>query len=298
MVYLIVGENSIINKEIKSIKEKNSIDNNSFIKYDLEIDTTQIVIEELNTFNLFNDKKLVVVANTKNIEIELLEKYLNNPSDNILVLTEKEELDKRSKLSKLLEEKAKIINTKNVDLNTYIKDELKDYDIDKTLITLIKDKCNNNYHRITNEINKIKLYKEDNKKITKEDINVLIKKDLNINIYDLTNAINKKDIRKSLELFNDLLKNNEDEIKILGSLANNYRLLMNIKNLVTQYKDEEIIKKLKMHPYRLKMLKEQSNNYTKEEISKIINKLQKIDINIKSGLIDKKDALEMFLLEL
>ena len=206
--------------------------------------------------------------------------------------------EKRSKLFKLLEEKAKIINTKNVDLNTYIKDGLKDYDIDKTLITLIKDKCNNNYHRITNEINKIKLYKEDNKKITKEDINVLIKKDLNINIYDLTNAINKKDIRKSLELFNELLKNNEDEIKILGSLANNYRLLMNIKNLVTQYKDEEIIKKLKMHPYRLKMLKEQSNNYTKEEISKIINKLQKIDINIKSGLIDKKDALEMFLLEL
>ena len=83
MVYLIVGENSIINKEIKSIKEKNNIDNNSFIKYDLEIDTTQIVIEELNTFNLFNDKKLVVVSNTKNIEIELLEKYLNNPSDNI-----------------------------------------------------------------------------------------------------------------------------------------------------------------------------------------------------------------------
>ena len=298
MVYLIVGENSIINKEIKSIKEKNNIDNNSFIKYDLEIDTTQMIIEELNTFNLFNDKKLVVVSNTKNIEIELLEKYLNNPSDNIFVLTEKEELDKRSKLSKLLEEKAKVINTKNVDLNTYIKDGLKDYEIDKTLITLIKDKCNNNYHRITNEINKIKLYKEDNKKITKEDINVLIKKDLNINIYDLTNAINKKDIRKSLELFNDLLKNNEDEIKILGSLANNYRLLMNIKNLVTQYKDEEIIKKLKMHPYRLKMLKEQSNNYTKEEISKIINKLQKIDINIKSGLIDKKDALEMFLLEL
>ena len=58
MVYLIVGENSIINKEIKSIKEKNNIDNNSFIKYDLETDTTQIVIEELNTFNLFNDKNL------------------------------------------------------------------------------------------------------------------------------------------------------------------------------------------------------------------------------------------------
>ena len=123
MVYLTVGENSIINKEIKSIKEKNSIDNNSFIKYDLEIDTTKIVIEELNTFNLFNDKKLVVVSNAKNIDVELLEKYLNNPSENILVLTDKEELDKRSKLFKLLEEKAKKINTKNVDLNTYIKDE-------------------------------------------------------------------------------------------------------------------------------------------------------------------------------
>ena len=297
MVYLIIGEDSIINKEIKSIKEKNNIDNNSFIKYDLEIHQTSIIIEELNTFNLFGDKKLVVASNIKNIDVELLEDYFNNLSDNILILTTEEELDKRSKLSKLLEEKAKILNTKDVDLTKYIKNELKDYEIDNALIKIIKEKCNNNYHRINNEIEKIKLYKDDNK-ITKEDIDLLIKEDINVNIYDLTNAINKKDVKKAIKLFHELLKNNEDEIKILSSLANNYRLLMNIKNLVITYKDEDIIKKLKMHPYRLKMLKEQSNNYTTKDLVEIIKKLNQMDINIKSGLLEKRNAIEIFLLEL
>lgn len=298
MIYLLIGEESIIKKQIDDIKQKNNINFNSVINYDLEESSINNVIEELNTFNLFGDKKLVIVKNTNKIEDEIFINYLSNPSDNILVLTSEEELDKRKKVNKKILEVSNIINTKDIDLSKYIKEELKEYKIDIKDINLIKERCNNNFFKISNELDKLKLLKYEEKEITEKDILEIIKKSYDTNIYDLTNAINQKNIKKSLEVFYELLNNNEEELRILGSLANNYRTLLQIKNLTIEYKDEEIIDKLKMHPYRLKMLKKETNNYTKEELIKLIKQLGNIDINIKKGLVDKKDALELFLINL
>ena len=51
-----------------------------------------------------------------------------------------------------------------------------------------------------------------------------------------------------------------------------------------------------MHPYRLKMLKEQAINFSIEDLQKLIKKLGTIDINVKSGFIDKNGILEEFIL--
>lgn len=296
MIYLLIGEESIIKKQIKDIIVKNNIDFNSVINYDLENDNIKNVIEDLNTYNLFGDKKIVIVKNINKLDDEMIIEYLNNPSSNILVFISYDELDKRKKINKEILRVSEVINTKDVDLSSFIKDELKDYTYDNDVVKLLKNRCCNNYFKISNELEKLKMLKIEEHNITKDDVLLYVKKSFDTNIFDLTNYINRKDIKKSLEVLKDLLNNSEDELRLLGLLANNFRTLYMIKNMMFKYNDDYIIDTLKMHPYRLKMLKEQAINFSIEDLQKLIKKLGTIDINVKSGFIDKNGILEEFIL--
>lgn len=295
MTYLLVGELSLINKEIdKILKENNS---NSIISYDLEETSILNVIDDLNTLNLFDDKKIIICHNLLKIdnEEELL-KYLKHQSDNVLILTDENNLDDRKKLTKELKSNNTFIDLSKSDLTSYIKESFKDYDIDNISISLLKNYCNNNYNRIEQEINKLKMYKLDDKKIISEDVKKIVKKNLDKNVFDLTDAINAKDEKKIFSIYYELLNNNEDEIKIISILANHFRILYSIKEQIKKEKDEDIMKSLGIrHPYRLKILKEQSFNYDSDNLLKLLKELSEIDIKIKNGEANKKNVMELFL---
>ena len=99
MVYLLVGNQNLVNKELDDLKKNIYV--NNIVKYDLEQSFIDDVIEELNTFSLFGDEKLVVVYNFDLIDKdEELIKYLNNQSKNILVLISYKKLDDRKRVVK------------------------------------------------------------------------------------------------------------------------------------------------------------------------------------------------------
>lgn len=296
MTYLILGKENLINKEIKDLIEKNKIDNLSIAKYDLKEQKIEDAMDDINTTNLFNNKKVIIIKNIKNIVNEkILIEYLNNQNDNLLLITSTEKLDERKKITKEIKEKSKVIDLNNYDLTAFAKESLKDYKISGLDINTLLDYCGYDYDTLKNEIEKLKMYKLNEKEITKEDIKKSVRKNFDSNIFDLINNLNKKDKAKVFEIFYGLLDQKEDEIKILVILANNYRLLYQIKKLKEEKTDKEIISIYNMNPYRLKKLKEQSNFYTDKELLKIMKDLSELDIAIKSGKIDKKTGLELFL---
>ena len=293
MIYLIIGEQSLIDKEIKNIiKKENS---NSIIKYDLIENSICDVCDDINTINLFNDKKIIICSNLNRIDkLEELINYIDNQNDNILILTSEEKIDNKI-MKSLKDKKINIIDVSNIDLTDYIKKEFNDYKISFKEINMIKDYTSNDYNRINNEIKKLKMYKLDEKIITEEDIRKIVKKDLDKNIFDLINYIYKKDKNKIFEVYYELIKNNEDELKIIGFLSNNYTLIYKIKELIKIYNDEECMLRLnKMHPYRFKLLKEQALTLSTNYLLEKIKELGDLDINIKSGYIDKKLGMELF----
>ena len=168
MTILIVGEESLINLEIDKILKLEK--NYSQIKYD-SLTPCDKIIEELNTIDMFYDKKIVIVKDFLNIkEQDILQKYIEKSKDNNILILTTSSLDERRKIVKTLKEKAKIIDTKNTNIDTFIKESFKDYEIDYQIINMLKEYTNNNYQKIENEINKLKMLKLDEKKITKEDI--------------------------------------------------------------------------------------------------------------------------------
>lgn len=309
MIYLIISEDSFtINQELNNII--NNDKDIEIVKYNLLETKIEDVLETLDTYNFFNTRKIVICENPTFITSESnkliidndlikLENYLNNPSkENTLILVTKTKLDERKKITKKLKEIAKIID-KPLNINSYIKNNLDGYKMDTKTIDYLLKHCKENKDRIINEFNKLKLFKYDEKEITIDDIDNYVTKTLDDNIFELIDSIIKKDKRKALRIYDELLIQNEEPIKILVLIANKFRTLYQIKLLSKNgFNNEDIAKKLFLHPYTVKLSKEMAINYSEQEILDNIKKLANIDYDIKVGNTLNNISLELFIIEL
>lgn len=311
MLYLLYGE---FETEIDKFINKLMIDNNIDTKltYNYKDTTINDVIEECSYLDLFGNNKIVVLnecfflTGKETLDSELLTKYIDNPNQGVIlifkVITDK--LDERKKLVKLLKSKSivkefKLLDSRNI--NNYISEYFKSkgYKIDYDSINEIKNRLVDNTKVIDTELDKLYLYKINDKVITINDVKkVICKYDDNVS-FKLVNSVLKKDKKSIFNLYKELINKNEEPIMILTMLANQFRLIYEVKVLSDSGLSlNDIASKLKEHPYRVQITYENSLNIGKKEIKRIITKLYETDYNIKTGIMDKEKALELFFLEL
>ena len=73
--------------------------------------------------------------------------------------------------------------------NNILKEMFGDYKIDNLTLNYLKDRVGNNLDILSSEIEKIKIYKDNDKIITKEDITNLTSKNIDIDIFELIESI-------------------------------------------------------------------------------------------------------------
>ena len=180
-------------------------------------------------------------------------------------------------------------------LSNYIRD--KGYSISSDSVDLIISKVGYELSNIINELDKLFIYKDTDKKITKEDIENVITKNIEKNIFELTNAIINRNKDKIMEIYNDLILAKEDPIKLLVTLSNQLRLILQVKLMRRGgYSEKEIVTTLKEHPYRINLAMKSS--FEINDLKKKMLKLSELDYKIVTGEVDKFFGFEMFLLEI
>ncbi len=308
-IYLLYGtDKEIINNELKKIIK--NIDNNDITKYSIDSVDINNIIRDISTISMFGNKRIVIVDNAyiftanKSIEnLNILEEYIkNNKFDNYLIfITYNDKIDTRKKITKIIKEKGKIIECKKGDKN-YLEDYIKEYLNNNNYkiqdINYFIEIVGTNLGNIKNELDKLFMYKLKDKKIYNVDIDKICIKTMEEEIFSLTDAIILNDINKSLYLLEQFLNKSYDEIYILNLLATQFRFLLQVKRLSNKNKSyNEIAKVLEVNPYRVKFTLNKLYNYTESDICNRIKMLADMDKNIKLGLIDKKLALELFILK-
>lgn len=306
MVYLLYGTKEFeIEEEIKKLSK--NIDELNISKYDLNNDMLSLALEDVKTVSLFGDKKLVIIDNANMFtgstskDSDLIEQYLNHINESIILIliVHNDKLDTRKKITKLINKVGKVKEFNDeLDVTSLVRKLFKDYNIDYQTIKLFIDRVGNNPLIIKNEINKIKIYKGNDKNISEEDILNLTTKLIEIDIFKLIDYIVRKNKEKALELYYEMLKMNEEPIKIVVILANQFRIIYQAKELLKKgYSEKDIASTLKIHPYRVKLAIQNGRNYTSDILLKNLNALADIDIGIKTGTINKDLALELFILK-
>lgn len=298
-LYLFYGNNkSIINDKINNIINKYNIVDNNIIKYDLE-DNLDNIIEEASMISLFGDTKLILINATfkEDIDVDKLEEYLKHYNNNTyIVFMSNDKVDTRRKLYKLITKYGTIeeVNSDNNYIRSYIKEYIKDYMID---INYFLSKVSDNLDNIKNELDKLMLYKMEDKNITNKDIDDLVIPNIEEDIFALTDSVITNNIDKSITLYNKFMDKNYEPIYIIGLLGNQFTLLYQVKKLYNMGKNNnEIASILGVHPYRVKLAIQNSYYYTEEDLIKYIYKLGNLDKDIKTGNIDKTLGLELFLI--
>lgn len=314
-VCLIYGdEEYLIRIELSNIIDTSKVLNDNIIYYNLDEDNVSSAIEEACTVSMFDSNKVIICENCSfltgenkkeiNHDIDSLIKYINNPFDDVYLIfvVRNSKLDERKKIVKELKKCSKVIECKKKeshDLNNYVYEYIKGsgYNIQMSDVRTIIDKVKYDLANIINECDKLINYKGEDKNITKEDVELVIRNNIDDNIFSLTNAILSKDISKSIKIYKDLLLIGEEPIKLIVMISNQFRLILQVKLMVKNgYKEREMASILSEHPYRVKLAL--SSNYLESELVNNIKKLAKLDLDIKTGIIDKNFGFEIFLLNI
>ena len=312
--YLLFGlENYLIDEKIKEIKEKTKVEEDNIISLDMNNDTISSLLVEASTVSMFSDKKLIICDNSAFLtsskviseeDVKELTKYLENQFNDVYIIfiVRDEKIDSRKKISKLVSKVSKVYDCNKIEsyrLSNYIGDYIRDkgYSISSSSIELLISKVGYELSNIIKELDKMFIYKGTDTKITKEDIEEVITNNLEKNIFELTNAIVNKEKDKINDIYNDLIKSGEDPIKLIVTLSNQFRLILEVKLMRTGgYSEKEIVSTLKEHPYRINLA--MKSVYDIEDIKNIMLKLSNLDYEIVTGKTDKFFGFEMFLLNL
>lgn len=312
MIYLLYGTKEyLIKKELKKIVSEAKIEAININNYQLENSLLSDIIEDALTVSLFDDKKIIIVENSyifsattskkyPKQDITILEDYFDHPNDHtiLIFILNREKIDGRKKIVSYLKKIGTIKEFNELsDINQYIQDMFGEYKINLKDIQLLRDRVGDQLLLMEQEIQKIKIYKDDDLHIQTDDILKLVHKNVNVDIFELIENIIHKNIEPAIESYHEMIKLGEEPIKIIIMLASQIRIMYQSKELSKKgYREKDIANILGIHPYRVKLALQKGYSYSSKVLLQSLLQLAKIDENIKKGKIDKTLALELFIL--
>ncbi len=304
------GDGAILNKEINDLEKKLDISDNDIIYYN--IDDIDGIINEASTIGMFSLNKFIIInmdsyfKDKKDIpNINLLENYFDSYNSNsyLVFVCNSDSIDSRKKIVNLIK-KYGIVKKLEVNdnyLNDYVNNYLKDngYKINNGDVVYFINRVGNNINNVTNELDKLMLYKINDKIINRNDIDLLTVENIDDSIYDLVNCILKNDNEKAIKLYNNFIDNGMDVNQIVAIIAAQIRLLYQVKRLYNSGKsNDEIAKILEFKSvYRVKYLLSDSYSYSESDLVKYLSKLADIDNAIKTSNGDGNMLMQLFIVK-
>lgn len=308
MIYVFLGnEINLLKRRIDGLKCELNI--NNIIDYDFDSCNILDILNEVNYVDLFNEKKLIIVSNfsfkkVKDAHEKELLRYIDNMNDNVIILKcIDESLDERKNITKKLREKCKVEEIKKMDykeLHEYITNMFvsNNKKITYNQVKEILNRCEYNDDLAINETEKLLLYKLGEDVITDDDIDKVVSKSSEKEIFTLSDAVMKKNLKQIFNSYNILIRSGIEPVVLIDNLARQFRTLYQVKILCKTMDEKEISRKLGLNPYVVKKAHENVNNYEEDELINNLYELSNLDIDIKVKGLDKYKVLENFFLKI
>jgi DNA polymerase-3 subunit delta len=240
-----------------------------------------------------------ISRNKQSSIFKALEEKLKTGLSRELYLWEDEKLEKESKVLKLATKYGIVKLYKAFDklrMRKFVVDLLKKdgIEISETTLGKLLIIAPTNKYSLESEISKLIMLtkaKGENT-ISEEYLNVVTHDEIESQVWDLTEAISKRNQKLALELTNKLVKRNEDFPMVIAALAGQLELLYLLQlNLA----DTDLTSKFKIHPFVLSKNKYFAHNFTLPQLQMLFMKITNLDFNIKQGKIDSRLGLNLLI---
>ena len=197
-----------------------------------EVDSGR-VREAVETLPMMALKRLVILRDVddwKDAEWEALYPLFENPVDSAVFVLTASELDRRKKPFKKISEKGVLVELKRPYDNqmpewiSYLAFRL-ELEIDREAGAMLLQFVGANLFEIQQELKKLKEYLGNRKKITGQDVAHVVSQSRVQSIFELTDALGKKDKASAFQALANLLDNKQSEIGVLAMVARHFRIL-------------------------------------------------------------------------
>ena len=302
---LFYGKNEGLKNEALEIliKDKNNISN-----YDEKevLDNENNFIENILSKSLFEQNKIIVIKRATDKILKIIETlHLKNLED-ITVILNSDNLEKKSKLRSIFEKDKKLIcvpfypdndQTLSKLAYSFLKD--KKISISPSNLNLIVNKCSGDRENLINELKKIEYFTKNGKKIDSENLSKLINLSENHSISELIDNCLAKNKKKIIGILNENNFNNEDCIMITRSF------LIKAKKLLALSKEFESNKNINLTISSAKppifwkekeITKQQIYKWKPKNIKELIYKLSETELLIKKNINNSINLITDFIL--
>ena len=218
-IYFLHGEEAYYIDAITKYIEEHALTDaekafNQIVLYGKDVDFKNVV-DNARQFPMMANRRVVIVKEAKDMKgLDKLGSYFEHPSDQtVLVIAHKhKKLDGRSKLSKVLKKSAVVFESKPIRdykiaewISNYVREQ--GFKIDGRSSILLGEYLGTDLSKITNEIAKLTVNLEAGKTIDADLIHDKIEISKDFNVFELQNALGKKDLAKSFLITDYFTKN-------------------------------------------------------------------------------------------
>lgn len=275
------------------------------------------LINACETLPMMSERKLVMVEDLKDLagacardekdEKELLAYLAQIPESCMLVFVCREKVDKRKKIYKRIAEYGSIYEFDKLteaDLTRWIYKRFGGLkkQIDPRLVqNLIEntgyfDKDSEyNLFNLDNDIQKIAFHAQ-GEVIEADDINRTVSGNVQKDVFSLIDALSREDKKHALKMLSNLMSAGESVYGVLALLFRQYEHMLKISEMKdNQETMAEIRQKLGLPDFIIKKLTSYAQKYSTAKLKKILQEAYQVDKNIKTGFLDPRLSMEMFI---
>ncbi len=290
-VYFLSGEEPYFIDLVSDFIEEKVLDEgekafNQVVLYGKEIDF-KTVIDNARQFPMMSRYRVIIIKEAQELKtINNLQSYIDNPSpQTILVINYKyKTIDKRTALAKSLKNKAVVLETKKLydnQLPGYIEQTVKQngLKIDYKATALLAEFVGSDLSSINNEISKLALRLEKNETISAQLIQDYVGISKDYNIFELQNALGKKDGATAFRIVN-YFASNEKKNPLIVSINSLFGFFTKIwlTQSMASMDDRSLANKIGVYSsFFMKDYRLAAKNYPPQKIKEILLTLQEYD---------------------
>jgi len=302
---LLYGKNEGLKNETinKLLKDKINI-----VRYDENeiLDNVNNFIESILSKSLFENEKIIIVKRATDKLIKVINEIDLKNIDDIKILFNSDNLEKKSKLRSFFEKDKKCVciafypdTEQTLSKLTYNYLKKKNISISQANINLIVNKCNGNRETLLNELIKIEYFCKKGKKINSEIILKLTNLSENHSVAELVDNCLAKNKRKTIDVLNDNNFSNDDCILITRSFIVKAKKLLALSKTFENNKNIDLTISSAKPPIFWKekeITKQQIYKWKPKYIKQLIYELSNIELKIKKNFNNSINLITDFVL--
>lgn len=261
------------------------------------------VVNACRRYPMFAERSVVLLKEAQHMrDIDKLEPYIENPlSSTVFVVSYKEKkVDARTKFAKLLKQNAEVFTTKKIydsQLPEWASNMVQQHGltINQKALQLLVDHIGNDLSRIQNEVEKLAVNLGSRKNITEDDIETYIGVSKEFNVFELQDAMVRKDLAKAIRII-QYFEANPKAAPIQMMLPALYNFFSKVYMIFGVQGDEKTLATaIGVNPYFIKDYIAAAKNYAYEGVERILLLLH--EYNLRSVGVNNAGAEDSSLMK-